>query len=281
MPPRAETGPCSNGVVIRDLEGNEGLVSDCVALLEVKDVLLAGIDASQMSGVSLNWGAEISIYEWEKVTIDGSPHRVQELDLTGMGLTGEIPEALGRVKELKRLGLIGNQLIGCIPRGLSLEALSMDADADYPVCSESLVWDFSELDPELLAGCSNGVAVPDPEANPGLVSDCVTLFEVRDALHGSEQFGWSVDVPIEEWQGVEVSGKPGRVQRLVLSHSGLSGEIPAVVSKLGGLTVLSLSNNQLTGDIPEELGSLGGLTVLSLSSNQLTGDIPEELGGLG
>ena len=54
---------CSNGVVVRDLVDSEDLVSDCVALLEAKAVLLAGDEANRLPGVSLNWGAETSIYE--------------------------------------------------------------------------------------------------------------------------------------------------------------------------------------------------------------------------
>ena len=32
--------------------------------------------------------------------------------------------------------------------------------------------------------CANGITVPNPEANPGLVGDCLTLLELRDALSG-------------------------------------------------------------------------------------------------
>ncbi len=265
---------------MRDPERNAGLVGDCEALLEAKDILFARYEPNQLSRVSLNWGAEISIYEWDRVTIDGSPHRVQGLDLTGMGLTGDIPEALGWLTNLKILMLGGNQLTGCIPRGLSLEELRWDSGIDYQVCSESPTRDITDLDPGLLAQCSNGVVVPDPEDNPGLVSDCVTLFEVREALAGSEQFGWSVNVPIPEWRGVDIWGMPSRVQWLVLSHSEVTGEIPAVPSELTSLSVLSLSNNKLTGDIPAELGNLGNLDVLILGGNKLTGDIPPELGQL-
>ena len=129
---------CSSGVAVRDPERNAGLVGDCEALLEAKDILFARYEPNQLSRVSLNWGAEISIYEWNRVTIDGSPHRVQGLDLTGMGLTGDIPEALGWLTNLKILMLGGNQLTGCIPRGLSLEELRWDSSIDYQVCSKSL-----------------------------------------------------------------------------------------------------------------------------------------------
>ena len=32
--------------------------------------------------------------------------------------------------------------------------------------------------------CANGVAVPNPQDNPGLVADCSALLEVKDAIAG-------------------------------------------------------------------------------------------------
>ena len=35
-----------------------------------------------------------------------------------------------------------------------------------------------------LLGCDDGIAVPDPKNNPGLVTDCKALLEARDKLAG-------------------------------------------------------------------------------------------------
>ena len=35
--------------------------------------------------------------------------------------------------------------------------------------------------------CSNGIAVPDPSNNPGLVSDCEALLAARDTLAGKQR----------------------------------------------------------------------------------------------
>ena len=104
-PDPALVSSCSNGVVIRDLENNLGLVSNCVALLEAKEILIGSNRPGRLPEPSLNWGAEISIYEWDGVTIGGSPNQVQGLDLTEMGLTGEIPPELGRMAGLRELSL--------------------------------------------------------------------------------------------------------------------------------------------------------------------------------
>ena len=37
--------------------------------------------------------------------------------------------------------------------------------------------------------CENGVAVPDPTNNPGLVSDCEALLAARDTLAGTKDVG--------------------------------------------------------------------------------------------
>ena len=50
--------------------------------------------------------------------------------------------------------------------------------------------------------CSNGIAVPDPSDNPGLVSDCEALLAGQDTLAGTASLNWSADVAMEDWDGV-------------------------------------------------------------------------------
>ena len=128
--------------------------------------------------------------------------------------------------------------------------------------------------------CSTAGAVSDAANNPGLVSDCNTLLAARDTLAGTATLNWSVSTPIDQWEGVTVSGSPPRVTELILPEKGLTGEIPAELATLSNLRELSLSSNQLTGQIPTALGGLSNLVVLYLYDNQLTGPIPSELGGL-
>ena len=124
--------------------------------------------------------------------------------------------------------------------------------------------------PTLDAQCYNGVAVPDPEDNPSLVSDCAALLDARGALAGSSSLDWNTDVSITSWEGIVVGGSPRRVRELSIESSELTGEIPAELSQLTGLTLLRLSNNQLTGEIPPELARLTSLNFLILRGNKLT-----------
>ena len=152
--------------------------------------------------------------------------------------------------------------------------------------------------------CSNGIAVPDPSDNPGLVSDCEALLPVRDTLAGTASLNWSADVAMEDWDGVILSDSPVRVTVLDFEPDfdsegkALTGQIPPELGRLSYLEGIYLGNwdsvcsvggcreieerehNRLTGPIPTELGNLTNLEFLSLVGNQLTGGIPSELGNL-
>ena len=128
--------------------------------------------------------------------------------------------------------------------------------------------------------CANGIAVPDPANNPGLVADCDSLLSARDTLAGTATLDWSADLAIGNWEGVTVSGTPPRVITLDLPFRQLKGTIPDDLGSLTNLTDLSLGYNELNGEIPAELGGLTNLTDLSLGHNQLSGEIPAEMGSL-
>ena len=131
-----------------------------------------------------------------------------------------------------------------------------------------------------VAACGDGVAVPEPETNPGLVEDCKALLEVQNALAGPDGLNWFVEWNMSEWEGVVVDGSPPRVRGVVLNSRNLGGEIPPELSRLTELRVLAMGTNALMGEIPAELGELTNLEVLSLAGNYLSGEIPAELGRL-
>ena len=134
--------------------------------------------------------------------------------------------------------------------------------------------------PPIQGICLSGTAITGGDENPGLVSDCETLLLAENTLAGSGGLNWSVDIPIEDWDGVVIGGTPRRITELILDTRELTGTIPAEVANLSELTYLNLSHNRLTGSIPSELGDLSNLTELWLSENQLSGGIPPTLGGL-
>ena len=124
--------------------------------------------------------------------------------------------------------------------------------------------------------CSNGIAVPDPLENSGLVEDCETLLMVRDRLAGAGWLYWNDQKSIQYWDGVTVDAerRPLRVTGLDLDFKNLAGEIPAELGRLTHLVELNLNYNDLTGKIPTELSGLTDLVELGLSGNRLTGRDP-------
>ena len=80
-------------------------------------------------------------------------------------------------------------------------------------------------------------AAPDQADNPGLMRDCINLLAVKDSLSGAATLNWSLDTPISDWNGVNVTGTPGRVTGLDLSVLGLDGSIPPGLWKLDSLSL--------------------------------------------
>ena len=127
--------------------------------------------------------------------------------------------------------------------------------------------------------CSNGVVVPNPYDNSGLVRDCKALLQIRDSLGAIFPLNWSTDIPISEWNGIQRFSDSG-VEHLLLRDRDLTGIIPAEFGRLLALDTLNLSDNRLHGEIPSELGDLMSLRGLYLNNNELEGGIPAELGNL-
>ena len=73
--------------------------------------------------------------------------------------------------------------------------------------------------------CYNGVAVPAPAANPGLLSDCRAILGLRDALQGdaARRLDWSATRAVADWEGIGVKGTPPRVVSLDLDNRRLTG----------------------------------------------------------
>lgn len=153
---------------------------------------------------------------------------------------------------------------------------------------------------EVIASCSDGLVVPDPENNPGLVEDCRVLLRSRYILGGYVLNFWNPYTPMTQWgrpvwdndadlriTSTEPGGTPARVESIVVNgtieHNGKAyvyGQIPPELGSMSGLETLDMEDNFLRGGIPSELGNLTNLKRLYLGYNQLTGSIPPALGNL-
>lgn len=250
-----ELSVCVTEGAVADADNNPGLVSDCEALLEARDVLAVS--------VTLNWSAGTPIGEWEGVTLRGTPARVRYLDLRDRGLGGSIPTELGRLSSLTYLNLRRNDLTGPIPTELDsltnlrvLNLHSNELSGTIPDLSS-----MTRLEQLYLANNS---------LNGGLPEWLGGMARVKELwLWGNELEG---SIP-------DLSGMTA-LDRLKLQDNQLTGGVPAWFGNMTNLRYLYLHRNLLDGEIPAELGGMTKLRYVWLHSNKLTGEIPAELGDL-
>ena len=140
-----------------------------------------------------------------------------------------------------------------------------------------------------IGACSNGVVVPQPEANSGLVRDCEVLLDMRNTLvgHGPIVINWNEETPLSEWAGIVIDGSPPRIHELEGRPGGLKGSIPPQIGLLTELRRIEIRGggsgvdaNELQGPLPKELSNLTNLAELILWGNDLMDPIPPELGKL-
>ena len=145
-----------------------------------------------------------------------------------------------------------------------------------------------------IGDCENGAFVDYPVSQNELVGDCEVLLALREQWQSTSaadilsSWGTGSQKKIQNWAGVAVSeGRVRRVTGLDFSDLGITGVVPAQISKLDELKQLNLSSNKLSGDLPRDLADLRHLRRLDLSGNSFTSSIWDEesdvlfsLGGL-
>jgi Leucine-rich repeat (LRR) protein len=120
-----------------------------------------------------------------------------------------------------------------------------------------------------------------PNWPDSLRQDSLALVDLYNSTNGAgwtNNTNWLTSAPLAEWSGVEIEN--GRVAILQLSGNNLTGNIPASLGNLTGLTQLLLVTNKLSGTIPASLGKLTNLIEFILEDNQLTGFVPSTLNNL-
>ena len=275
------TGSCVAAVADPN---NEGLVSDCEALLAARDVL-AGT-------ATLNWSSDTPIADWDGIgddSLQGSPTRVTQLYLNGLGLDGTVPNELSNLSALKVLHLHDNELTGTIPSSLGdlsnliyLYVHNNDLTDSIPVA----LGELTSLKRLFLH--SNDLTGNIP-VELGKLTRLTHLWlkdndltgEIPPELGNMSSLDWlhiaendiSGEIPAE-------LGALTKLRRLYVYENDLSGSMPGELGNLTRLTHIAAQENDLNGEIPEELGNLTNLVWLGLYDNDLEGEIPEEMGGL-
>ncbi|KAL3735385.1 hypothetical protein ACJRO7_024509 [Eucalyptus globulus] len=155
---------------------------------------------------------------------------------------GPMPANLGRLKALKGMFLMSNQLRDDFSFIISLTNCSM--------------LEIIGVDHNFLEGL-----LPDSIGN---LSNSVRLIAMSsNAMYGT--------IPPS-------IGNLFNLSFLDLSNNSLSGHVPSCIGALYNLRNLYLSINMLTGEIPSSIGNLTLLSLLYLSFNNFYGEIPQSLG---
>lgn len=166
---------------------------------------------------------------------------LQEIELAGNSLHGEIPVSIGSHVNLFQLHLEENFLSGPIPPSISNLVNLTYLNLSNNVLNGSIPPDISRL------------------------KKLERLYLPNNLLSG--------EIPV-------ALGELPHIGLLDISGNLLSGSIPESFSNLTQLRILMLNNNRLSGMIPPSLGNCMNLENLDLSYNQLTGRIPSDVAAL-
>ena len=108
---------CIDGRYVDDPENNSGLVGDCQGLVAfANEQIKVGLSDKASLVIGL-WGRDRweKIEKWRGVNIYSLPKRVIEVELTDLGLRGEIPPEIEKLTSMARLSLGENYLTGSFP----------------------------------------------------------------------------------------------------------------------------------------------------------------------
>jgi len=262
---------------------------DRAALLELKTGLSSG------SGDPLRqWALESGFHHcsWPGVTCDARSRRVVALSPPSppgrrLAVAGELSPAVARLTELRALSFPAVGLRGEIPQEVwrlrHLEVLNLAGNSLHGGLPTTFPEGLKSLD---LAGNRLSGTIP-----PGLGS-CVALRRLRlssNSLDGSipQQIGKLAKLRVLELSGNRLTGGVPpellycrALVKMDLSRNLLSGQLPLGLKVLKKLKFLSLSGNNFSGEIPSDLGLLRVLKFLDLSNNSLSGSVPIDLGAI-
>ena len=255
-----------------------------------------------------NWGTGAPLGEWYGVTTD-ERGRVTGLDLSGNGLSGEIPAELGLLESLEVLDLsgsgmqdqaepeqcasppsplsVGGGLTGSIPAALGALKRLGTLDLGYNSLTGSIPPELGDIGNLKVLDLGWNMLTGSIPGQLGGLGDLEVLALCRQRRwDGSEHLGGltgSIPPELGDLKSLEVlnlrsNGYYDSERREYVG--GLTGSIPEELAELENLRVLSVVVNSLEGSIPGSLGRLARLDSLGLAANDLTGPVPPELGDL-
>ncbi|CAL1414873.1 unnamed protein product [Linum trigynum] len=227
---------------------------------------------------------------------------LQEIQLSGNGLVGELPQCFSKLTSLQRLDIYYNQLSGDLSQSplttiFSLQTIDISQNLFLIPFSLSPFFNHSRL--KIFYGSSNQEIYEDEHRDyvkqQGTFLLHQPLFQLTDLKLGSSQRNDNIDGVFPKFlyhqhdlEHVDISniklkgvGFPSwmlvnntNLAYLTLSNCSLSGSFPLTVQNWSRLSFLDASNNDISGKIPRWIWNLPVLQILDLSKNNLSGSLP-------
>ncbi|KAK1290036.1 putative leucine-rich repeat receptor-like serine/threonine-protein kinase [Acorus calamus] len=215
---------------------------------------------------------------------------LQELELAGNNLAGEIPPEVGDLSEhLAQLHLDDNGFYGSIPPTFSNLINLTFLNLSYNLLNGSIPPEISLMKKLERFYLSNNMITGDIPPVLGDIPHLGLLDLSNNRLSGTIPHSLSNLTQLRQlllhhnsFHGVIPSslGECSNLEILDLSYNRLEGRIPNAVAGLSSLKLyLNLSNNALQGPLPLGLSKMDMVLAIDLSSNNLSGMIPPQLGG--
>mmetsp|Transcript_29166 Transcript_29166/g.41594 ORF Transcript_29166/g.41594 Transcript_29166/m.41594 type:complete len:247 (+) Transcript_29166:30-770(+) len=108
------------------------------------------------------------------------------------------------------------------------------------------------------------------------------IYETMGGDKWKDNTNWCGDKldPYNPWKGVKLDPNSGRVRKIILPSSNLTGCIPEEIGDLQALIEIDFRDNNIRGPIPKSMCNLTNLEGLYLYDNFMEGTIPMELSDL-
>ncbi|KAI5593143.1 hypothetical protein BDE02_04G198500 [Populus trichocarpa] len=209
-----------------------------------------------------------------KGTLSGDISNLSELQILDLSynteLSGPLPPAIGNLKMLTSLILVGCRFSGPVPDSIGslprLTYLSLNSNGFTGSIPPSL----GNLDKlywlDLADNRLTGTIPVSTETTPGLD----LLVHTKHFHFGFNQL--SGPIPPKLFS----SGMA--LIHVLLESNKLTGSIPSTLGLVKSLEVVRLDNNSLTGPVPSNINNLTSVSEMFLSNNGLTGPLPNLTG---
>ncbi|MCP4178288.1 MAG: hypothetical protein GY756_11020, partial [bacterium] len=177
-----------------------------------------------------NWKSNEHVNNWYGITVEN--FQVAKIELNSNNLSGNIPNQIGNISNLKVLSLGWNKITGSIPNEIgNLNNLNI-FNINYN--------NFTGSIPAEIGNLTN-----------------LEYLTIRST-------NISGNIPSEIGNLINLKG-------LCLDRNNLTGNIPLEIFNLINLNYIYISNNNLTGSIPVEISNLKNITNLEFNNNLFNG----------